>query len=105
MKDKVIFIYVTTADENEAKKITRLLLQKKLIACANFFPIICMYTWNEKIQENKEWALILKSVEKNYARIILEIGQVHSYEVPCICNVEVAANTLFSQWVKKMVGS
>ncbi len=39
MKQPDIFIiYVTTSNREEAKRIARLLLKKRLVACVNIFP-------------------------------------------------------------------
>lgn len=103
MKEKIIFIYVTTANEKEAKAIATLLLEKKLIACANFFPIKSMYSWEGKTRCDSEVVLLLKTLEGKYLSIVKEITEIHSYEVPCISKFEATANTEFGKWVREMV--
>ncbi len=77
-------VYVTTKDEREAKDIANHLLSKRLIACANIFPIKSFYWWKEKIESSNEMAMILKTQELHKESIIQEIKDLHSYEVPCI---------------------
>ena len=36
---KYIFVYITNPTKKEAEKIARHLLEKRLIACANVFPV------------------------------------------------------------------
>ncbi len=96
-----ILIYVTTKNQKEAKNISQHLLKKKLIACANFFPISSMYRWREKMESGQEFCLILKTVEKNYSIIVKEVEMMHSYEVPCIAKVDILFNKKYGKWVKE----
>jgi periplasmic divalent cation tolerance protein len=80
----IFMVYVTAKDEEEAKKISRHLLEKRLIACSNIFPINSLYWWNGKIEDESETALIMKTQEKHKVEIIQVIKKIHSYDVPCI---------------------
>lgn len=95
------FLYVTAKDKKEASKIATHLLQKKLIACANTFPISSLYWWKENIQNEKEFVLILKTVQKNYTKIKKEIEKIHSYEIPCIIQIPVTVNEKYGRWMGK----
>lgn len=50
---KIISIYITYPNIEEAKKICTHLLEQKLIACANYFPIESAYWWKGKIENEK----------------------------------------------------
>ncbi|HLC90514.1 MAG TPA: divalent-cation tolerance protein CutA [Candidatus Nanoarchaeia archaeon] len=100
---QAIFVYVTAGDEKEAQKIAQLLLKKKLIACANIFPIKSMYTWKGKVQSDDEVVLILKTLEKKYSLVETEIKKLHSYDVPCICKIPVSANKEYMVWVQEQL--
>lgn len=99
---KMVFsIYITCKDEEEAKKIAMELLKERLIACANIFPIRSLYWWQEKIQDEKEYAIIAKSKKENFGKIKNFIKSVHSYEVPCIVAWEVKeGNEEYLDWVR-----
>src|SRR3989344_3036074 len=47
----MISVYVTCKNKQEAVNISRLLLQKKVIACSNIFPINSLYNWKGKLNE------------------------------------------------------
>jgi len=98
---KIIFIYITNPTEKEAGKIARRLLQKRLIACANIFPIKSVYRWKGKIAQDKEFALIAKTLAKNYGKIKKEVEKIHPYEIPCIVKIAAAANPEYAAWLKK----
>ncbi len=96
-------IYITCKDEDEAVKISKYLLNKKLIACSNIHPIRSMYWWNEKMVDEKEFVLIAKTLEKNYEKIKQEVKKLHSYDVPCILKIDAEANESYNKWVNEEV--
>jgi len=69
----MILLYITCKDEEEAVKISKYLLNKRLIACSNIHPTRSMYWWKEKIQDEKEFVIIAKTLEKNYKKIKEEV--------------------------------
>ena len=85
-----IFLYTTVGKKKNANRIANILLRKRLIACANIFPIDSQYWWQGKIQHDKEFWVILKTVAKNYRKIEQEIKRIHPYECPCLAAFEIA---------------
>jgi periplasmic divalent cation tolerance protein len=80
-----MFIYVTASNEEEAERIARTLLESKLVACVNLFPIRSMYWWEGKIEEASEVGMILKTKAEKFKELRKKIKEIHSYEIPCIC--------------------
>jgi len=97
----MITIYATFKDMKEANKISKILLEKKFIACANIFPIKSMYWWNSKIQEDNEIAAFFKT-SKGFETVCKEIKKLHSYDVPCIEKMNVSFDKDYSNWMKKV---
>ena len=95
----MIFIYITCKDEQEAKNIAKRLLEKKLIACANFFPIKSMYRWEGKINEDDELVLIVKTKDILYNKVKEEVKKIHSYDIPCITKILVVPNDEYGLWL------
>jgi len=98
-----VFIYTTASSKEEAQKITRHLLKKKLIACANIFPITSVYEWKGKIRDQGEVAMILKTLKTKSAAVKKEIEQIHSYDVPCIAEIDVKVNDAYARWIHELV--
>jgi len=96
-------IYITCKDKKEAKKISKHLLEKKLIACSNMFPIESMYWWKNKIEDAKEIVILAKTNDKNYEKIKEEVKKLHSYDVPCILKIGSEANKEYDDWVRKVI--
>ena len=81
----VSLIYSTIGSEEEARKISRDLVSKKLVACVNIIPkIASIYRWQGQIEEDTETILIAKTTEKNIDRAVETIKSLHSYELPDI---------------------
>ena len=94
-------VYVTCKDKGEAEKISVYLLRKRLIACANIFPIKSMYWWNNKIVNDNENVIIAKTNNKNFSKVAAEVKKMHSYEIPCILKVNATANKEYEKWANK----
>mgnify|MGYP001571339944 CR=1 FL=1 len=62
-------IYTTLINNDEARKICRELLKEKLANCVNFFPITCIYNYKDKITEEPEVVLIIKTKTGKYNQI------------------------------------
>lgn len=95
-----IFIYITNPTEKEAEKIAKFLLKKKLIACANIFPIKSLYWWNRKIAQEKEVVLIVKTTKNNFEEVKREVEKIHPYKIPCIVKIPVSSNKKYFDWLK-----
>jgi len=99
----MILIYITNPTKEEAKKIAEHLIEKKLIACANIFPITSLYKWNGKLADEGEFVLLGKTREENYEKIVDEVEKIHSYKIPCILKVPMEANKSYENWLENEV--
>ena len=98
-----VFIYITNPNEEEARKIAKHLLEKKLIACANIFPINSLYWWQGKIADEKEVVVIAKTLEENFEKVKEEVKKIHSYSIPCIIKIPVSSNKSYFDWLENQV--
>jgi periplasmic divalent cation tolerance protein len=99
---KYISIFVTVPNMSTANKITKFLLEKKLVACVNIIPKIkSVYWWENKICKSNELLLVMKSVKNNFNKIVKEIKKIHPYEVPEIVCVDITANKDYLDWIKE----
>lgn len=84
----------------EAKKVTSHLLQKKIITCANFFPITSSFWRKGKIDNSNEIVALLKTKKQNWEKVKSKIKKIHSYETPCIMKLDVEANKDYEDWIE-----
>jgi len=96
-------IYVTLGNKEEAKKIGRDLLAKKLTNCVNFFPITCIYSYQNKITEEPEVVLIVKTKDGYYDKV-KEVIKSHIDYDNFIGQLNVdKLNDDFSNWLNAVV--
>jgi periplasmic divalent cation tolerance protein len=93
-------LYITTKDKEEAKKIAKELVKKKLIACANIHEIDSIYEWKGNIEDGKEVVLLAKTTDDLVYEAMEKVKKMHSYECPCILILPVeTANKEYVEWV------
>ena len=89
MTDKII-VLSTCAGAEEAERIARQLLEKRLAACVNILAgARSLYRWQGAIEEAAECVLIVKSRQGLWEDLRAEIQRLHSYEVPEILLVAI----------------
>ena len=93
-------IYITTGDEDEARRIGRTLVEEKLAACVNILPIRSVYRWEENIEEEGEVAMFVKTRAELADEVIERVKELHSYEVPCIVSLPIEkGNPDYLRWI------
>ena len=82
MTDKRIAL-TTTASQDEARKIARVLVEHRLAACVNVVgPIDSTYSWLGRVEQSSEYLLIIKTTAAAIPRLQEAIRKAHSYKVP-----------------------
>ena len=60
-------IYTTFPDLDEARRVSKLLLEERLVACVNILPMLAsMYWWDGVIQDEDEVAAFYKTSEDSF---------------------------------------
>ena len=78
-----ITVYTTVSSTEEAKKISRGLVEKKLAYCVNTIPSIqSTYLWDGKLCVDDELLLIIKTKEEKFSMLKDWILKNHSYDIP-----------------------
>ena len=96
----LVDVFVTCVDEAEANLIRSTLLEKRLIACGNSWPVSSAFLWNDELEQETEVMLLVKTVKDRQAEVVGVIGQLHSYDLPAISIVQVEAGSPeFERWV------
>jgi len=94
-------VYVTTANDTEAKSLAGVVITERLAACANILgEIQSLYWWNGEIQQEPECALLLKTRKDLFAQLEQRICELHSYECPCIIALPISNGAVpFLNWI------
>jgi periplasmic divalent cation tolerance protein len=99
---KTLFVYMTAKDRGEARRIASALVERRLAACANLLGgIESVYRWEGRIERSREVALIAKTQAALFPKLRAAVRALHSYTVPCIVALPVAAgDPPFLRWIE-----
>lgn len=98
----VMMVYATARERVQAEEIGIALVKERLAACANVLDHVrSFYWWQGEMQQDTEALLILKTTAEHVEPLIARLKALHSYDVPCIEAVPVAAGyTPYLDWVR-----
>src|SRR3989338_1394729 len=96
----MVFVYITCASQEEAKKLGKILLEKKGAGCVNIFPVLSMYPENGSIKEAGEYVLIVKTIDSKVQDVEDIVRKNHSYKVPFIGTISLTRlNSEYKEWL------
>jgi len=97
--------YVTLNTAEEARQISRALLEQRLAVCTNWFPITCAYRWEGRIVEEAETVLLVKTRD-GFGGQIEEVIQQHISYTNFIGELAPqSVNDSFLEWLNNDVPS
>jgi periplasmic divalent cation tolerance protein len=101
MEEDFIEIHWTSETLDEARRISRFLVQERYVACAQIIPWIeSVFMWNNKLETVQESKIILKTRRENYDKIREVIEQNCKYEVPEITWFKIeGGNKSYMEWL------
>jgi periplasmic divalent cation tolerance protein len=103
----MIILYCPFPNEQSALHFARILLEKKLIACAQVFPPMkSLYNWEDEIKMENEILLLLKTKKDFFPYIEIELQAHHPYKCPCLIEIAVnQVNFAYLKWLEASVVS
>ncbi|MFY9079066.1 divalent-cation tolerance protein CutA [Aliarcobacter cryaerophilus] len=87
---KAVIIQTTTSNEEEAKKIAKILIQDKLAACVQLKDIESLYSWDGKLCCERETLLSIKTKKELFSKVKSKILELHSYDTPEIIELDIS---------------
>src|SRR5690348_13588639 len=81
---KLIAIFTTAGNVDEARRIAHAVVERRLAACAQITEIESVYRWKGTVQNEKEYRILIKTTEPQYPAVEAAIRELHSYELPGI---------------------
>ncbi len=106
MTDKRI-VLTTAGSRDEADRIARELVERRLAACVNIVaPIQSIYRWKGVIESAEEWLLVVKTTASAFESVRDAIKELHSYELPeCIMLSIENGSAAYLAWIEENVAS
>ena len=104
MSGKYSITISTCPNKDTAKSIAKLLVENRLAACVQMFPIESVYVWQDKICDESEIMLLIKSKAEMFGRISALITKYHTYEVPQIIQIPITGGLPeYLKWIEDWV--
>jgi periplasmic divalent cation tolerance protein len=99
---EMVLIYSLFPSAGEAHDCCRVLLDEKLIACANrLAPAVSYFRWEDAVETTEEHPVLFKTSAIRAAAAMERIAQLHRYKVPAILAFPASdAHHPFASWVK-----
>jgi len=82
MPDTYCVILTTAGNQEEANRLSELLVSRRLAACVQVSNIQSCYLWKGKIVNEPEHLLLIKTMAYLYHEVEKAIVENHSYEIP-----------------------
>lgn len=98
---KLAIVQTTVPSQKEAKKISALILEKRLGACVHLIPIASQYRWKGKMEFSREILMAVKTRPELAGKLAAFIKQQHAYELPEIISTPVKADARYAEWVRQ----
>jgi periplasmic divalent cation tolerance protein len=103
---EAILVLITASSQEEADKIARSLVAERLAACVNIIPEVrSLFSWENKLCEEKETLLVVKSRRLLFRQVVLRVKALHSYTVPEIIAIPIVEGSApYLQWIGEVTG-
>jgi periplasmic divalent cation tolerance protein len=100
---RITLFYIPVNAESDATALGNKTIELRLAACANIFPIQSVFPWENSINHEGEFVLILKTIPFLEKMVRDFFSEHHPYDVPCIMSWEVEVNSSYGEWIMKNV--
>lgn len=77
-----VILLTTLNSESAAQQLAQELVQNRLAACVNFWPVQSVYSWQGQIELDSEWQLLIKTRQILAQSLANWLADHHPYEVP-----------------------
>jgi periplasmic divalent cation tolerance protein len=93
-------VYTSTNSKKNARDISTALLNKKLAACIQSFPMSSTYEWQGEIVEDEELLMLIKIKAAYYDEVERVICETHDYDVAEVMMTDVCkGNPAYLDWI------
>ncbi len=100
---EVLVVFTAFANEADAARVARILVEERLIACANLFPgVRSIYRWKDAVKDEPEVVVLMKARKQDWTALLSRLHELHPYETPECIAVRVAAGApRYMAWLEE----
>lgn len=89
---EALIVFSTFATEADAARVARVLVEKRLVACAQLMPgARSIYRWQDEVRDEAEVVVLMKTRKQDWTALLSRLHELHPYETPECVAVRVAA--------------
>jgi periplasmic divalent cation tolerance protein len=98
-----LVVLTTVSNHEEAVKLIRVLLERRLVACGTILPgARSLYRWEGKIADEEEVVILLKTRAERIEVLEVAFGELHPYKVPELLALPVTAGLArYLAWINE----
>jgi periplasmic divalent cation tolerance protein len=95
-----LLVVTSVGSRDEADRMARALVERRLAACAQISAIDSYYVWEGAVRHDGEFRVLFKVAAGAYDEVEQAIRALHSYELPAIHAIPVErAHAPYAAWV------
>jgi|SRR5689334_7401627 len=88
----LLLVSTSFAEEADAARVARVLIDERLIACANIVPgARSLYRWEGAVRDEREVLVLMKTRKQDWPALLSRLHELHPYDTPECLAVRVAA--------------
>ena len=103
MQEEFCSVLINAISQEEANKISDVLVKGKLVAGSLITKGPSRYWWEGEIVEKEYYNIQAFSLMKNKSKITSEVKKIHSDKCPIIALFKIDGNDEFLNWIKESV--
>jgi periplasmic divalent cation tolerance protein len=96
---RILLVQTTFDHADEAARVARLMIEKRLAACASLSPATSVYRWQGAVETADETAVLFKTTVDRATALRAAIGEQHSYDLPVIEAWEADVDPAIAEWI------
>jgi len=104
---EVLIAFTAFANETDAARVARILVEERLVACANLLPgARSLYRWEGELKDERECVVLLKTRKQDWTALMSRLHELHPYATPELVAVRVAAGApKYMAWLEAQLES
>jgi periplasmic divalent cation tolerance protein len=97
--------FSTVAGAEDAERIARELVERRLAACVNVVPgVVSIYRWQGKVEREEERLLVMKTRGERFPALREALAAIHPYDVPELIAIPIEdGSPAYLQWLDQAV--
>ena len=105
MSDAAFLVLTTCGNEDDARSLAELLVERRLAACVNAIgKVASTYRWKGEVQQDQETLLFIKTTAPRLTAVETAIRAHSKYELPEVIAIPVQAGSAdYLAWIRESV--